>query len=63
MAGLHPNPHKNWPIIVDDSEMQMNKIPKIKRPHDDLIALVLPQLSEIYGIIRSPKTEPAYNKD
>lgn len=48
MAGLHPKPHKNWPIpiVIDEPAIEIQSIPMISNPQEVRIASNLPKLSE-----------------
>lgn len=41
----------------------MQRMPMMSKPHEVLMAILRPQLSETYGIKKKPMMDPAYKSD
>jgi hypothetical protein len=60
IAGLDPNPAKKYPIPIKTTEFPItnNNTPNVHMAHDICIAILLPKLSAIKGIIKNPIKDP-----
>ena len=57
---MAPKPARKYPIpiILGDEANAANATPMVQIIHDDLMAILLPQLSAKYGITKKPSKLP-----
>lgn len=60
IAGLDPRPAKKYPRPIKNTELANVKIrtPTVQIPHEICIAILLPILSAIKGIMKNPIKDP-----
>lgn len=60
MAGLDPRPAKRYPmaIMVVELAITSKNTPKVQITHDICMAIFLPKLSAIKGIMKNPTNDP-----
>lgn len=65
IAGFEPKPAKRYPIAIIGTEVAMtNKnTPTVQIAHDICIAILLPRLSAIKGIMKNPTSDPTNTID
>ena len=65
MAGLEPNPARKYPAPTKKTELARvsTRTPTVHIPHAICMAILLPKLSAIKGMIKNPIKEPTKTID
>lgn len=65
IAGFDPKPASKYPIAIMGTERAITKrkTPKVQMAHEICIAIFLPKLSAINGIIKNPTNDPTKTID
>jgi len=60
IAGFDPKPAKKYPIAIKTIELAMTRrnTPKVQITHEICIAIFLPKLSAIKGMMKKPINDP-----
>lgn len=60
IAGFDPKPASKYPMAIIGTEPAITRrnTPKVQMTHDICIAIFLPKLSAIKGIIKKPTNDP-----
>ena len=65
MAGFEPKPARKYPIAIKMTELAITSIrtPNVHIIHETCMAIFLPRLSAMKGIIKKPISEPMKTMD